>query len=47
MGSADQLRQCIEAVVQRDYEYRDVVVTVKESPKTECIVALADSDGEF
>ena len=46
-GPADQLRQCIEAVVQRDHEYRDVVVTVRESPKIELTVALADSDGEF
>ena len=47
MGSADQLRQCIEAVVARDHDYQNVVVTVRESHKTEYVVAIADSDGEF
>ena len=46
-GSADQLRQCIEAVVGTDHEYQNVVVTVRESPKTEYSIALADADGEF
>lgn len=46
-GSADQLRQCIEAVVARDHEYQNVVVTVRETLKMECVVALTDSDGEF
>ena len=46
-GSADQLRRCIEAVVAEDHEYQNVVVTVRESPKTEHVVALADADGEF
>ena len=46
-GSADQLRQCIEAVVERDHEYQNVLVTVKESFKVEHVVALADADGEF
>ena len=46
-GSADQLRQCIEAVVGTDHEYQKVVVTVRESPKTEYGIALADADGEF
>ena len=41
-GSPDLLRQCIEAAVDRDHEHQNVVVTVKESLKTECIVALAD-----
>ena len=45
--SADQLRQCIEAVVGTDHEYQNVVVTVRESPKTEYSIALADADGEF
>ena len=46
-GSPDLLRQCIEAAVDQDHEHQNVVVTVKESLKTECIVALADLDGEF
>ena len=46
-GSADQLRQCIEAVVAESHEYQNVVVTVRESPKIEYVMALADSDGEF
>ena len=39
-GSPDLLRQCIEAAVDQDHEHQNVVVTVKESLKTECIVAL-------
>ena len=46
-GSAGQLRQCIEAVVGTDHEYQNAVVTVRESPKTEYSIALADADGEF
>ena len=46
-GSPDLLRQCIEAAVDQDHGHQNVVVTVKESLKTECIVALADLDGEF
>lgn len=30
-GSINQLRQCIEAVVQKDHDYHNVVVTVRES----------------
>jgi len=34
-------------VVARDHEYQNVVVTVSEGLKTEYVVALSDSDGEF
>ena len=47
MGSTDQLRPCIEAVVARVHDYKNVVATVRESHKTEYVVAIADSDGEF
>ena len=46
-GSADQLRQCIEGIVQRDHDYPSVVVVVREAQKTEQIVSLEDSEGEF
>ena len=46
-GSADQLRQCIEGIVQRDHDYQNVVVIIRESLKTEHVVVLADSEGEF
>ena len=46
-GSADQLRQCIEGSVQADRDYQSIVVIVRERPKTEQIIVLADSDGEF
>ena len=34
-------------MVARDHDYQNVVVTVRESHKTEYVVAIADSDGEF
>ena len=46
-GSSNQLRQCIEAVVEQEHEYQNVVVTVRDSFKTEYVLALEDSDGEF
>ena len=46
-GSADQLRQCVEGILQRDRDYQNVVVVVQETRKTELIVSLEDSDGEF
>ena len=46
-GSADQLRQCIEGSVQADRDYQSIVVIVRERPKTEQIIVLADSDGDF
>ena len=46
-GSADQLRQCIEGIVQREHDYHNVVVIVQENLKTEHVMMLADSEGEF
>ena len=43
-GSPDQLRQCVEGIVQRDHEHRNVVVVVQESLKTEQVIVL---EGEF
>ena len=34
-------------MIEQDHEYQNVVLTVTESPKTEYVVALEDSDGEF
>ena len=46
-GSPDQLRQCVEGIVQRDHDHRNVVVVVQESLKTEQVIVLEDSEGEF
>ena len=46
-GSIDQLRQCIEGIVQRDHDHQNVVVIIRESLKTEHVLVLADSEGEF
>ena len=46
-GSQDQLRQCVEDIVQRDHDYQNVMVVVRESLKTEHVVVLEDSEGEF
>ena len=46
-GSTDQLRQCIEGIVQREHNYQNVVVIVQENLKTEHVMMLADSEGEF
>ena len=40
MGSLDHLRQCIKAVVEQGPDYKNVVVTVRESLRTEYVVAL-------
>ena len=47
MGSPDQPLKCIEAVIEQDLEYQNVLVTVAENPETEYVVALEDSQGEF
>ena len=47
VGSADQLRQCIEGKLQTEREDPNVVVVIREVQTTEQILALADSDGEF
>ena len=46
-GSAAQLRQCIEGRLQSERDYQSVVVIVHECLKTELVVVLEDSDGEF
>ena len=46
-GSQDQLRQWVEGIVQRDHDYQSVMVVVRESLKTEHVVVLEDSEGEF
>ena len=46
-GSPDQLRQCVEGIVQRDRDHYNVMVVLQESLKTEQIVTLEDSEGEF
>ncbi len=46
-GSQDQLRQCVEGVVQRDHDYQNVMVVIRESIKMEYIIVLQDSEGEF
>ena len=46
-GSAAQLRQCIEGRLQSERDYQSVVVIVRECLKTELVVVLEDSDGEF
>ena len=46
-GSPDQLRQCVEGMVQRDRDHHNVMVVVQESGKTEQIITLEDSEGEF
>ena len=46
-GPIDQLRQCIEGIVQRDHDHQNVVVRIRESLKTEHVLVLADSEGEF
>ena len=35
------------AAVDKDHENQNVVVSVRESPKTECSAALVDLDGGF
>ena len=37
----------MEGIVQRDHDHHNVMVVVKESLKTEHIVTLQDSEGEF
>ena len=47
VGSADQIRQCIEGKLQTEREDPNVVVVIREVQTTEQILALADSEGEF
>ena len=37
----------MEGIVQRDHDHRNVVVVVQESLKTEQVIVLEDSEGEF
>lgn len=46
-SSQDQLRQCIEGTVEKNHDYQNVVVIIRESLKTEHVVLLEDSEGEF
>lgn len=46
-GSVEPLQPCIEAIVQRDHDYQNVVVIVRESLKVKHVAVLADSEGEF
>ena len=46
-GFPDQLRQCVEDIVQRDRDHHNVIVVVQETPKTEQLVTLEDCEGEF
>lgn len=43
-SSPDQLRQCVEGIVQRDRDHRNVMVEVQEFLKTEQVVTLEDSE---
>ena len=43
-GSLDQLRQCI---VQHDHDYHNIMVTIRETLRTELVITLEDSEGEF
>ena len=47
MGSSDQVRQCIEGIVQRDHDHQNVVVIVRETLKAEYVIALTDVEGKF
>ena len=37
----------MEGIVQRDNDHHNVMVVVQETPKTEQLVTLEDSEGEF
>ena len=44
---SSQIPYLTSYIVQQDHDYQNVVMVVRETPKTEQIVSLEDSDGEF